>query len=68
MQVTIDSVKLGYPDYDENKKKEEILGIIFKVENNSKKIPFAFYEFEITDKKGTRFKEYNNPDSFISKS
>ena len=37
LQVTIDSVKLGYPDYDENKKKEEILGIIFKVENNSKK-------------------------------
>ena len=33
-------------------KEEEILGIIFKVENNSKKeIPFAFYEFEITDKK-----------------
>ena len=32
-----------------------------------KEIPFAFYEFEITDKKGTRFKEYNNPDSFISK-
>ena len=69
LQVTIDSVKLGYPDYDEDKKKEEILGIIFKVENNGKKeIPFAFYEFEITDKKGTRFKEYNNPDSFISKS
>ena len=37
LQVTIDSVKLGYPDYDENKKKEEILGIIFKVENNSKR-------------------------------
>ncbi|AEA13997.1 MULTISPECIES: DUF4352 domain-containing protein [Bacillus] len=68
LQVTIDSVKLGYLDYDEDKKKEEILGVIFKVENNSKKeIPFAFYEFEITDKKGTRFKEYNNPDSFISK-
>ena len=68
MQVTIDSVKLGYPDYDEDKKKE-IFGVIFKVENNSKKeIPFAFYEFEIIDKKGTRFKEYNNPDSFISKS
>ncbi|KAB2393552.1 hypothetical protein CN345_09075 [Bacillus thuringiensis] len=68
LQVTIDSVELGYPDYDEDKKKEEILGVILKVENNSKKeIPFAFYEFEITDKKGTRFKEYNNPDSFISK-
>ena len=37
LQVTIDSVKLGYPDYDEDKKKEEILGIIFKVENNSKR-------------------------------
>lgn len=55
-------------DYDENKKKEEILGIIFKVENNSKKeIFFVFYEFEIIDKKGIRFKEYNNFDSFISK-
>ncbi len=30
LQVTIDSVKLGYPDYDENKKKEEILGDYFQ--------------------------------------
>lgn len=49
-------------------KERRDFGVIFKVENNSKKeIPFAFYEFEIIDKKGTRFKEYNNPDSFISK-
>ena len=30
LQVTIDSVKLGYPDYDEDKKKEEILGLFSK--------------------------------------
>ncbi|EJV58238.1 DUF4352 domain-containing protein [Bacillus cereus] len=68
LQVTLDSVQLGYPDYTTDKKKDDILGIVFTVKNNSKKeIPFAFYEFEITDKKGTRFKEYNNYDSFISK-
>lgn len=67
MQVTLDSVQLGYPDYTIDKKKDDILGIVFTVKNNSKKeIPFAFYEFEITNKKGTKFKEYKY-DSFISK-
>ncbi|AFU16465.1 DUF4352 domain-containing protein [Bacillus toyonensis] len=67
LQVTLDSVQLGYPDYTIDKKKDDILGIVFTVKNNSKKeIPFAFYEFEITNKKGTKFKEYKY-DSFISK-
>lgn len=30
LQVTIDSVKLGYPNYDEDKKKEEIFGDYFQ--------------------------------------
>lgn len=41
LQVTLDSVQLGYPDYTIDKKKDDILGIVFTVKNNSKRNTFC---------------------------